>query len=157
MIVPPSLVHPVSALKDLMDHGTSWLEQVALADFIKLGHYERHVRRVKTAYRGKCELLANALGHLVSDSIIMGGDGGMHLTWVLPERLPIARELQRELEVLGVGVYTLEEGPALCIGPSDLMEYVLLFGYPCLSEHQIATAIDIVRDVVQSMQARADR
>lgn len=155
MIVPPSLVHPMSALKDLMDHGTSWLEQVALADFIKLGHYERHVRRVKTAYGGRCELLADALGKLVNDSIIMGGDGGMHLTWVLPPRLPIARELQRELEVLGVGVYTLEEGPALCIGTSDLMERVLLLGYPCLSEHQIATATDLIGEVMQSIQAQS--
>jgi GntR family transcriptional regulator / MocR family aminotransferase len=153
MIVPPALLPAARALKDLADHGRSWLEQVALADFINLGHYESHVRKAKTAYRARCKLLVDGLSSLVPGSEITGADGGMHLTWILPLRLATADRLRERLSELGVVVYTLRHGPAAYEDPSnDLIDRVLLLGYPCLSEAKISSALKLIETALSDCE-----
>src|SRR5262249_15548315 len=45
IVLPESLVPPVSALKAIADTGSSTLYQLTLADFVNYGHFERHLHR----------------------------------------------------------------------------------------------------------------
>lgn len=151
MVLPAPLITAARNLKDLTDHGRSWLEQVSLADFINLGHYEHHVRRAKTAYSARCQLLNAGLRAIVPGSEVMGTDGGMHLTWLLPPEMPIAVPLQRRLAQEGVVIYTLREGPSTHLTPSELTDRILLFGYPCLTEDKITVALERVAECIEQI------
>ena len=45
LVLPKPLVEPFLAAKAIGDTGTPSLEQLALADFITDGHFDRHLRR----------------------------------------------------------------------------------------------------------------
>lgn len=50
MVLPRSLVHPVAAMTARLTGGVPLLDQLALAEFIRSGDFERHVRRQRREY-----------------------------------------------------------------------------------------------------------
>ena len=60
LVVPPGLVDPVTAARCAADLHTPTLLQSVLADFIEGGHYERHLRRMRTVYAERAEALVDA-------------------------------------------------------------------------------------------------
>jgi GntR family transcriptional regulator/MocR family aminotransferase len=60
VIVPPDLQDRVAAARGTADQHPPWLEQAVLADFIAGGHFARHLRRMRAAYRERLEALAEA-------------------------------------------------------------------------------------------------
>ena len=60
VIVPPDLQDRVVAARSAADQHPPWLEQAVLADFITEGHFARHLRRMRAAYRERLEALAHA-------------------------------------------------------------------------------------------------
>ena len=66
LVVPPGLVDDVAATKEATDRGSASLEQLAFADFLSRGDFDRHLRRMRPIYRGRRDVLLRALGrHLV--------------------------------------------------------------------------------------------
>lgn len=58
----------------------SQLEQRTLAEFMKQGHWERHVRRMRTLYRKKHDALLRAVDcHFGSKAVIVGQGAGLHV------------------------------------------------------------------------------
>ncbi|NOK08299.1 PLP-dependent aminotransferase family protein [Corallococcus exercitus] len=60
-IAPPSLVDVFSAARAAASAPASTLEQAALAAFLAEGHFARHLRRMRAAYRERGEALLDAL------------------------------------------------------------------------------------------------
>ncbi|GMU06989.1 PLP-dependent aminotransferase family protein [Corallococcus caeni] len=60
-IAPPSLVDAFSAARAAASAPASTLEQAALAAFLAEGHFARHLRRMRAAYRERGEALLDAL------------------------------------------------------------------------------------------------
>ena len=88
LVVPPALVEPFkTALYDLQRPG-QMMVQAALADFMSLGHFATHIRKIRLAYGAKRETLRKALTGQVGGGIaISGEDSGMHLVVELPEHV----------------------------------------------------------------------
>jgi GntR family transcriptional regulator/MocR family aminotransferase len=61
LVVPPALVEAVRATRSGVPSPAAALEQAALARFIADGHFARHLRRMRTAYRERGEALVEAL------------------------------------------------------------------------------------------------
>ncbi|NOK20741.1 PLP-dependent aminotransferase family protein [Corallococcus carmarthensis] len=61
LIAPPSLVEVFSAARAAAPAPASTLEQAALAVFLAEGHFARHLRRMRAAYRERGEALLEAL------------------------------------------------------------------------------------------------
>ncbi|WP_404368684.1 PLP-dependent aminotransferase family protein [Corallococcus coralloides] len=61
LVVPPSLVDVFSASRAAAPAPASTLEQAALAVFLAEGHFARHLRRMRAAYRERGEALLEAL------------------------------------------------------------------------------------------------
>ncbi|NOJ95663.1 PLP-dependent aminotransferase family protein [Corallococcus coralloides] len=61
LVVPPSLVDVFSAARAASPAPASTLEQAALAVFLAEGHFARHLRRMRAAYRERGEALLEAL------------------------------------------------------------------------------------------------
>ncbi|HEX8957730.1 MAG TPA: PLP-dependent aminotransferase family protein, partial [Burkholderiaceae bacterium] len=88
LVVPPALVEPFkTALYDLQRPG-QMMVQAALADFMSLGHFATHIRKIRLAYGAKRETLRKTLMAQMGGGIgISGEDSGLHLVVELPDHV----------------------------------------------------------------------
>ena len=72
-----------------MDIFPPYLFQEALTDFMRDGHFARHIRRMRTLYKARRTALVQSLRAEFGDFLhIHGSEAGMHLTVTLPENSP---------------------------------------------------------------------
>lgn len=84
LALPSSLVTPVTDGKQLADHGSAVLDQLALADFLTTAEYDRHVRAMRGRYRNRRDALTQALRHYAPELRLTGASAGLHLLAELP-------------------------------------------------------------------------
>jgi GntR family transcriptional regulator/MocR family aminotransferase len=79
LVLPEPLVEPFTRAKWYGSRHTPTLEQAVLADFIGDGHFERHLRRMRRAYRRRRDALREALAHHFGRAATVVGDAaGLH-------------------------------------------------------------------------------
>jgi GntR family transcriptional regulator/MocR family aminotransferase len=79
VITPPKLAAAFARAKWLADRQTPLLEQATLADFLREGHLERHIRRMRRLYGRRRAVLVESLAkHFGSRAQVLGDDAGMH-------------------------------------------------------------------------------
>lgn len=69
LIAPTALQERLVAARRAADQHPPALDQAVLADFIAEGHFARHLRRMRTAYRERLETLAAELDRLCGDML----------------------------------------------------------------------------------------
>jgi GntR family transcriptional regulator/MocR family aminotransferase len=138
MIVPDRVLSAAVCAKALATQGEPWLDQVVLAEFLESGAYRRHLRRLRQSQMQSRDALLNALTKHFGAINVSGTDAGMHLMWRLPPNFPEARDLAGAARKLDVGIYPPSAAGAELFGEP---EQALLFGYPALTEIQIAEGI----------------
>lgn len=140
LVVPPALVAPFLAAKALADTGTSDLEQRALARFIRDGHFDRHLRRVRTRNAERRGALVKALDERVGEQVeVLGANAGLHVMLRLRD-VPLDREneLIAAAERAGVRVYSPVR---FYLAPRHRPEAELILGYASLTSEQIRSGI----------------
>ena len=65
--MPPKLAVAFARAKWLADRQTPLLEQATLADFLREGHLERHIRRMRRIYGRRREVLVESLAKHFGD------------------------------------------------------------------------------------------
>src|SRR5215470_178783 len=109
LVVPESLIEPITAAKALADTGSSALEQLALANFIRDGHFERHLNRSRLRNAARRSVLLEALrDQFAARAEVSGTATGLHVLVWLRDRngKPIA-SVARKAEAAGVGLYSV--------------------------------------------------
>ncbi|MGB8888706.1 MAG: PLP-dependent aminotransferase family protein [Candidatus Korobacteraceae bacterium] len=95
LVVPADLVDHFLIVRRAMDLGPPTFYQEVLADFMKEGHFARHIRRMRVLYRERrSALVANIKRELGSMVEVLGDEAGMHLAVTLPKR-------SRDIEIAG--------------------------------------------------------
>ena len=85
MVVPKDLVPAFSAARDAADIFSSTLYQAVLTDFIREGHFARHIRRMRVLYMERRRALVKAIQiQMVDMTEVIGAEAGMHLVALLP-------------------------------------------------------------------------
>lgn len=153
LVVPPELIGPAREAKALLDSGNPWLDQAVLAEFLSSGRFANHLRRIRQTYLLRRDCIMECLRRYFGDVQVLGHEGGMHLTWMLPENWPSARSVQYAALDVGVGVYTMDDGPAFDWGRYPLRDRALLLGYPCLTEKQIGQAMRRVAAILPRLSS----
>lgn len=88
LVLPPDLIEPVRRLRVLADFTSPDLLQAAMAEFMIEGHFERHIRRMRTLYQRRHELLVQLLQQKLRGAVgIAPSDAGMNLVIWLPPHL----------------------------------------------------------------------
>jgi GntR family transcriptional regulator/MocR family aminotransferase len=132
LVVPENLVAIFRRAKWLADRNTPVLEQAALADFIREGHLERHIRRMRRLYAGRREALVEALDrHFGGSATIIGDAAGMHACVHINDKAIVERALRRKVQLRSSKEYYIGGAPA--------NEFV--FGFATLSERAIREGI----------------
>jgi GntR family transcriptional regulator/MocR family aminotransferase len=79
LIAPPGLARAFARTKWLADRQTPILEQATLADFLREGHLERHIRRMRRLYSRRRDALIESLDrHFGRAAQVFGDPAGMH-------------------------------------------------------------------------------
>ncbi len=149
VILPPQLREAAIAAKSLLNNGHPWLDQAVMAEFVRSGAFEKHLRVIRKHYLGRRDHLISELHRQLGQCIIKGGESGMHLTVQIPRARLSAHAIQLRLMAVGVGVYSLQESPARQIARFENDDRILLLGYAGLSEAKITTAISHLAELLK--------
>src|SRR3984885_1824020 len=85
VVVPKDLVPAFSAARETTDIFSSTLYQAVLTDFIREGHFARHIRRTRALYAQRRTALVEAIQKHLDDKLeVVGAEAGMHLVALLP-------------------------------------------------------------------------
>jgi GntR family transcriptional regulator/MocR family aminotransferase len=122
LVLPWRLAEAVRDRQLAGSRGPSPLEQLALADLIRHGDYDRHLRLRRRAYRLQRDTLLTALTEALPDLPIEGIAAGLHVVLRLPagtdESAVLAAANESGVALEGLG----DERPALVLGYANLSE-----------------------------------
>jgi GntR family transcriptional regulator/MocR family aminotransferase len=144
-VLPPDLVDDVSQeLLNSMLH-VSGFDQLAFANFLHRGDFDRHLRRMRQVYRARRNLVVSLLRALLPQHRVRGIAAGLHV--VLEMASPAAAAaVQAEAEEAGTLVETIEQHSfADYAGPAGL-----LIGYGGLPEPSLEAAIRGLAKIVRA-------
>ena len=138
LVLPAALVGPVSAAKASVDTGCPALEQLALADFMRAGHFDRHLRRSRTRNARRRAALLSALATYCGDRIeVAGANAGLHIIgWIRGLAARRVAALRRRCAERGVGIYS--------VAPyyrKELKRAGLILGFSSLREQEIEEGV----------------
>jgi GntR family transcriptional regulator / MocR family aminotransferase len=86
VVVPKDLVDAFSTARDATDQFSSTLYQATMTDFIREGHFARHIRRMRMLYLQRRTALVETIRQRLSDKLtVIGAEAGMHLVALLPQ------------------------------------------------------------------------
>jgi GntR family transcriptional regulator/MocR family aminotransferase len=88
LVVPPSLRQRFMDAREAFDLFSPTLYQAALAEFLREGHFARHLRRMRAVYLGRRNaLLAGLARHCGGRLTVHNADAGLHVAVLLPPGL----------------------------------------------------------------------
>jgi GntR family transcriptional regulator/MocR family aminotransferase len=104
IVAPPRLLEPLARAKWLADRGSPGIDQLALATLIESGRYDRHLRRVRSEYAARREVLVESLARHAPDLAVTGLAAGFHAVLHLPPGTAESRVIAAAAK-RGVGLY----------------------------------------------------
>ncbi|HEY3867126.1 MAG TPA: PLP-dependent aminotransferase family protein [Actinocrinis sp.] len=137
LVLPERLVGPVAAAKIAADRGSAVTDQLAFADFLACGEFDRHLRRTRPVYRRRRDALLAALARRLPAWEPAGISAGFHLIAWLPDGLG-EDEVVAAAASRGVGVYGIASNRMTPGRPG------VLFGYAGLTEQAIAEGVALI-------------
>ncbi len=144
LIVPKNLIEVFRAARWSSDCHSPIFEQAILADFIAEGHFARHLRRMRTLYEKRQNILVEeAEKHLNGLLKVSRANSGMHLIGWLAEGLK-AEEICEKAFENGLNLTPLS---SYCV-ETKLPAGVIL-GYTGFDERQIKEGIMKLKEVLE--------
>jgi GntR family transcriptional regulator / MocR family aminotransferase len=143
LIIPTKLVDQLASTKEATDRGSASLEQLAFADFLSRGEFDRHLRRMRPIYRLRRDALLAALRRHLPELRPVGASAGLHVLAWMPSGVDEAALVQLAAES-GVAV----DGLTPYRKSGDGLPGGLLFGYGTVTEAGIDEGVRIIAEVM---------
>ncbi|MGW2646037.1 MocR-like pyridoxine biosynthesis transcription factor PdxR [Streptomyces sp. NPDC001393] len=144
MVLPERYVGPVLAAKGEREGWASVLDQLALAEFIVSGSYDRHVRRMRQRYRHRRDRLVAALAEHAPHVQVTGIAAGLHAVLRLPpgtERSAVKAAAWQGIALDGLAAFRHPEAAAT-VGDG------LVVGYAAAAEQAYGAALEALCGVL---------
>ena len=150
LVLPPALVTTFRHAKQLADRHAPTLDQMVLAELIRSGTYERHLRRLKRENERRRGALVEAIARCFgSRAHVEGTDSGLHVVVWLRD-IPRSAEQQtvEKAKAQGVGIWPIS--PLYAEGQRYRKQRCAGFvlGYASLKEADIHKAIRLLAAVL---------
>ena len=137
MVLPERLMEAYEKNCSFFSSTVSRIDQTILNEFILSGAFERHLNRMRKAYRGKHDLLLDCLQPLLNRYRLSGEYAGLHV--LLTSRVPAGEEeLLERAAACGVRIYGLKEA---ALAPFETDYATVLLGYGGLDQERIREGI----------------
>ncbi len=153
LLVSQSLVGPVVREKLLTSRGAPALDQLALAVLMESGRYDRHVLRMREAYRIRSDVLAGAVAQHAPGLRLVGLDAGCHAVLELPagvaEADVVRSALHHAVRVHGVSHYRVDAPRAA----EAHVPAALVLGFGNVGEERILHGVDVLGGIIADGRA----
>ena len=152
MVAPADLIEPIHAIRAHADRGSPLFEQIVLNEYIREGHFARHIRKMRKLYFERRLALISAMEtHLGGIIEIADSEAGLHIVARLPEGVD-DQQLSLALRTRGYEVPCLSSYALL-----PLRKGGLLFGFTALDVPEMDEAISRIRPVLTDAISRVNR
>jgi GntR family transcriptional regulator/MocR family aminotransferase len=143
IVIPPDLVERFAAARYTMDIFPPYLYQEVIADFMREGHFARHIRRMRLLYSDRRKALVDQLGKTLGKALeIHGAEAGMHLAAVFrSERDDVA--IAHKAAAAGVWLWPLSRS---YVTKSVRKGFVL--GYGNVAAQRMPAAVEKLRHIL---------
>lgn len=130
LVIPEDLVERFLAVRFALDIGPATFQQLVLADFIREGHFARHIRRMRLIYAERRNTLIENLQDQFGSAVqVAGAEAGMHLSALMdgiPDKELSARAAKENLWVAPLSAFyfgkAVQQGFILGFGSSSVQE-----------------------------------
>jgi GntR family transcriptional regulator/MocR family aminotransferase len=143
LVVPPSLWQRFVDAREAFDLFSPTLYQLALAEFLREGHFARHLRRMRGVYMARRDALLTGLARHCRDRLtVHNTDAGLHVAVLLSGGLD-DRDVVRRMAGRGLtatALSTCYAGPARRSG--------LLLGFGGSTERRLLEATRVLAEVL---------
>lgn len=137
MVLPNTLMHAYNNTFLHYSSSVPRFEQQIVAQFMKRGHFSRHLNRMRNLYKKKLEQLTTTLAPFAPHVTISGEQAGMHV--VLTVRTPFnEKQLIDRAKEAGIRIFGLH---SYDVGKSESSLPRIVIGFGGLSEQQIEEGI----------------
>ncbi|MGG4494023.1 PLP-dependent aminotransferase family protein [Brevibacillus reuszeri] len=141
LVLPPSLLDRFWKKQHSYDQLSSPILQKALLLFMQSGDFERHMRKMRTLYHRKHDVLLEALTkHFPKSAKVIGAGSGLHVL-LQPGNGMDEVELVQAAEQVGVKVYPTS---VYALSPEWSMPATVLLGFGGLAEEEIRAGIGLL-------------
>lgn len=138
MVLPERMVSWYETRGKNFSVTVSRVDQKILEVFLRDGHFERHLNRMRGIYRSKHDCLLSEMKKLREVCAVQGEHAGVHILVKMKNGMTEEEAIRRAAE-MGVKVYGLSE---YCVAePNRELEPTLLMGYATLKEEEIREAV----------------
>jgi GntR family transcriptional regulator/MocR family aminotransferase len=145
LIVPLDLRERLVAARRVTDPQPSLLDQTVLADFIAAGHFERHLRRMRAAYRERLEALTDAARRLCGGALRLRPiQTGLHAVADLEgvdDRRVFQEAADRGVEATPLSMYYLDPTQAT---------HGLVLGFACARPDALRRGMERLADAIDA-------
>jgi GntR family transcriptional regulator / MocR family aminotransferase len=152
MAIPADLVARFVAVRAAMDICPPSLVQATLAEFLRAGHFARHLRKMRALYAERRSVLVASLEEELGDRLILLGDqAGMHLVAAFKDDVDdrlLAETAARQ------GLWTMPLSSCY-LGPPARRGLVL--GYGGTGKQLIPASVSRLRAVLEALQNQRRR
>lgn len=144
IVLPHQLLPQYADYYQLYGSQVSPLHQLALADFIATGNFERNIHRLRTLYRKKQDMLKASIEEIFGSRVkVSGGGAGLHLlldidTDIQPEVL-IEKAAAAKIKLYSVRPYYAD--------PSKAPKCQLQLGFPTIPLKQITPVLNELKEL----------
>jgi GntR family transcriptional regulator/MocR family aminotransferase len=147
MVVPKNLIEIFRAARNLCDCHSPIFEQAILADFIAEGHFARHLRRMRTLYEKRQNILVEEVEKNLNGLLkISKANSGMHLIGWLAEgfdEMEVAEKaFENGLHLTPLSSYCIE----------NKLPAGVILGYTGFDEREIKQGIGKLKQILESMK-----
>lgn len=138
IVAHPEMIRQLRDLHWFINRGTSVLLQLWVAELLELGAVNRHLRRMRTEYRHKRDLIAHYLVQIFPDWRWQLPKGGMQF-WIELPPTQAATEATARLAQKGV---RLHPSTSYCEPASGVVERNIILGFGGITELDIRNAFE---------------
>ncbi|MEM7537160.1 MAG: PLP-dependent aminotransferase family protein [Chloroflexota bacterium] len=149
MIVPPALSEAFATARRYIDRGSPIVTQMALTDFINGGHFARHIRRMRTLYACRQQVLIESIAEHCGDWVTTrAAPAGLHLVGWLQDDLDDV-SVSETLHDAGIDAPSLS---SYRIAKTGNQEGGLVMGYAALDEGVIRASVKKIGTVLRDIR-----
>lgn len=145
LVVPPSLWQRFVDAREAFDLFSPTLYQLALAEFLREGHFARHLRRMRGVYLARRDALLTGLARYCGDGLtVHNADAGLHVAVLLSGGLRDGEVIRRMAKrgLTATPLSTCYAGAARRSG--------LLLGFGGSTERQLLEATRVLGEVLRA-------
>jgi GntR family transcriptional regulator/MocR family aminotransferase len=150
VVVPPALRQKFVDAREAFDIFSPTLYQLALVDFLREGHFARHLRRMRSIYlRRRAAMIEGVQRHCDGRLHVHNADAGLHITTFLEAGIDDLKVLERMTArgLTATALSTCYAGPVSRSG--------LLLGFGGFSEQRIARATRVLGEILREKTGSA--